>query len=1476
MSTDSMGSSISAQQAGHGRCGVANLKLRGLQTAKCDKCNPASLSGVLLLLILLTVPFPQSQARDLEPRYSWSPNVGLGDFESPDEAFAAYRAWEETNNALRPPRYRVTVLDYIVPANTSTINGRPSIYWFKFQRLEDCPTSCYGNAMSLNVECPLGTSIVSTWIVWGQAIRHACVPTPYSTKPDPDLKSCPVNNPIYPATGLKYQVETDYQSPTGTLSFSRTYRSDRMGWSNSYESFAVDLGNNAPTSNKPRNACENKLGTSSGRLHCFKYLPGGPENEILVRRGGGRVRGFDAWTGVSKTTDVNDRVTRLTDGSGNLVGWNTYNSENDVAESYGVDGNLQTITSRDGKVQTLTYSTASTSSSVAPYSGLLINVTDSVTGQQLNFTYDSLGRMSTMTDPAGAVYTYGYDEASSIVLPGNRLPGNLTSVTFPDQTKRIYWYNEQDKTSQTNLPAALTGISDEAGVRYGTYRYDSQGRAVATEHAGQTQKAVLTYNVNGTTTVADYTDGTGAPTVNRVYTFQDSNGVRRNTAMSRAGASCGSAALSTAYDANGNVSSRVDFAGFMTSYAYDLSRNLETSRTEAFGTTKARTTTTQWHAAFSLPTQVDAPGLRTTFTYDGNGNLLTKTTLETATGASRTSVFTYNSIGQLLTADGPRTDVSDVTTFTYYHCTSGYLCGQVETITNALGQTTRFNSYNAHGQPLTITDPNGVVTTLTYDLRQRLTSRTVGTETSTFEYWPTGLLSKATLSDGSSINYGYDAAHRLVSIADGEGNRIDYTLDAAGNRIKEDVYDLSGALARTRSQVFDALGNKIEDRNASGQSSSYGYDALGNMLAATDPMGRLTTYEYDPLNRLSAVVDPAIGVTSYNYDTQDNLTGVTDPKSLTTSYAYNALGDLKQLTSPDTGVTQYTPDSAGNTTEVRDARNRVAETEYDALGRVTEVEYSDETIQYSYDTGANAKGRLVQVTDGSGATQWTYDSLGRPASKTQTIGSAQFQVGYGYNSAGQLQSIATPSGQLVGFIYINGQVTDVSVNGLPVLNQALYAPFGPTLGWRWADGTFTVREYDTDGRPVLIDSGGVKAFTYHPDGTIASQTDDAPPSTTDSGVTDFAVSQTSNRIDAAAGLLTRNYTYDAAGNTISDGNRTFTYNSAGRMMSASLGAVTTNYAYNALGQRVRKSNASGTTYFVYDEAGHLLGEYDSTGALIQELVWLGDIPVASIRPNENGTGVGVFFIHTDHLNAPTKLTRSTDGAIVWRWDHDPFGNGVPNEDPDGNGLFVVFNLRFPGQYFDSETGLHYNYYRDGYDPAVGRYTQSDPIGLGGGVNTYAYVGGNPVSLADPSGLCPWCLAIPAVCAGGGCEAGLAMLGLGAAMSTPAGQQAAKDTASAISEMMSTPSDTKDGAVCKPAIADVQPNDLCEQLALAEAKAGAGVPIMSALADEPRLIALYGWGPWIKKQHTHVCANGRKVVIHYFTNGRGSNVELKIK
>jgi RHS repeat-associated protein len=377
-------------------------------------------------------------------------------------------------------------------------------------------------------------------------------------------------------------------------------------------------------------------------------------------------------------------------------------------------------------------------------------------------------------------------------------------------------------------------------------------------------------------------------------------------------------------------------------------------------------------------------------------------------------------------------------------------------------------------------------------------------------------------------------------------------------------------------------------------------------------------------------------------------------------------------------------------------------------------------------------------------------------------------VSYSYSATtGQQQSTTLPSGNVVSYSYLNGRVASLTLNGTTtILSNLLYQPFGPTLGWTWGNSTLAVREYDADGRMTDIDSAGLKTYSYDDASRITAITDAGTPSlsqtysydlmdrlssATGTGLNQswtydasgnrltqggssssaYTISAASNRISSISGALTRSYGYDSAGNTTSDGTATYLYDDSGRMVSATKSSVTATYAINALGQRVKKTVSGASTRFVYDEMGHLIGEYDGSGNLLQETIWLNDIPVATLRPN--GAGVSLFYVHTDHLNTPRRISRPSDNVVVWRWDSDPFGTTIANEDPDGDSVIFRYGLRFPGQYGDSETGLNYNYFRD-YDPLTGRYIQSDPFGLRGGVNTYAYVKANPTRFVDPFGL----------------------------------------------------------------------------------------------------------------------------------------------
>ena len=187
-------------------------------------------------------------------------------------------------------------------------------------------------------------------------------------------------------------------------------------------------------------------------------------------------------------------------------------------------------------------------------------------------------------------------------------------------------------------------------------------------------------------------------------------------------------------------------------------------------------------------------------------------------------------------------------------------------------------------------------------------------------------------------------------------------------------------------------------------------------------------------------------------------------------------------------------------------------------------------------------------------------------------------------------------------------------------------------------------------------------------------------STVGAASTTYAYPATSHRLQSLSGATTRSYGYDGTGNPTQIDAAVHGYNLANRLTSVS-STSSASYAINALGQRVAKTVDGVTTRYVYDEQGRLIGEYQADGTLIQETVWLDDLPIATLRPAGNGTPtpVAVYYVHADHLGSPRAITWSTDDAIVWRWDNgEPFGANAANENPSGLGTFR-YDLRFPGR-----------------------------------------------------------------------------------------------------------------------------------------------------------------------------------------------------
>ncbi|MET7141278.1 RHS repeat-associated core domain-containing protein [Xanthomonas sp. PPL139] len=174
-----------------------------------------------------------------------------------------------------------------------------------------------------------------------------------------------------------------------------------------------------------------------------------------------------------------------------------------------------------------------------------------------------------------------------------------------------------------------------------------------------------------------------------------------------------------------------------------------------------------------------------------------------------------------------------------------------------------------------------------------------------------------------------------------------------------------------------------------------------------------------------------------------------------------------------------------------------------------------------------------------------------------------------------------------------------------------------------------------------------------------------------------------------------------------------------------------NYAYNGRGEQVRRVGKT-NVYTLYDESGHWLGDYDNNGAVVQQAIWLDDLPVGVLAKTT------LRYVQPDHLGTPRAVIDPTRDVAIWRWDlkGEAFGTTAPDQDPDKDGTAFVFDMRFPGQRYDALSGLNQNYFRD-YEPGTGRYVQSDPLGVYGDISLYGYVAGDPISFSDSKGLVKW-------------------------------------------------------------------------------------------------------------------------------------------
>jgi RHS repeat-associated protein len=404
----------------------------------------------------------------------------------------------------------------------------------------------------------------------------------------------------------------------------------------------------------------------------------------------------------------------------------------------------------------------------------------------------------------------------------------------------------------------------------------------------------------------------------------------------------------------------------------------------------------------------------------------------------------------------------------------------------------------------------------------------------------------------------------------------------------------------------------------------------------------------------------------------DKFTAITYPSGNRVNYSYDASGFVSAIS-----VTAVNPNGVG-----------LSATTTALIGTVT---YNADNNPSGW-KWSDAKARTIG-----------YDSVGQVAS--YTLGDPN---GTG-NAAGVLRTVSRdPAERITGYTHTNNGSAVTSLDqgfGYDNLNRLVTDTVSPAS---------TSYSYDETGNRTSKTIGGT---TYT--NTVAS---------------------TSNRLTQTQDVGgTSSVSYDADGRVSGDGTNTYTYNDRGRMTSASTASGTVTFTYNGLNQRASKALGGASTYYVYDEAGQLLGEYDNTGAPVYETIYLGGMPVGALKQTgsagASNIAVTLYNVDADQVAAPRMITKQ-DHTIVWRWDTaEAFGGTAPNQDPSGVGTFV-FNQRFPGQVFDSETGLFQNWNRE-YNAELGSYIESDPIGMKGGINTYAYVGADPVKFTDASGLVEW-------------------------------------------------------------------------------------------------------------------------------------------
>lgn len=991
---------------------------------------------------------------------------------------------------------------------------------------------------------------------------------------------------------------------------------------------------------------------------------------------------------------------------------------------------------------------------------LLAGIVDENNIRYSTYAYDSAG-WAASTQKAGGVERYQLTQKDGIVDPLN--------------TFRSYRYKLYGNTPVYLGASIAPAFSDEFPLYSGTVRTDG----LVASHQDQISNQI-TYSWDDVRRLPlSVTEATGRPETRTTQTIWHSQWrlpIKRveqgrvteytydslGNPLTQAVTDVATNVVRTtiwAYHPSGLLAAETAPNGATTSYQYDNLGNL-IAATNALGHIDAYT----YDGAGRVLAHTAPNGLKTTYAYDARGRVLA------INRGGENTVFTYRPSGQVVTVALPHghgityiyDDAQRVTGWTDNRGNSGSY------VLDAMGNRISEEVRNAQGQL-------AWQLVRTINTINRVASITQGGQKTTYNYDSNGDLYSSVNGLGQSTSHKLDALRRVQTLTNAAyaTAQLSYNAQDAITQAK----DFKGV---TTTYGRDAQGNATSEISPDSGTEITQYDALGLPRTLTDALGQATTIERDLLGRPTQITHPDGTTTTLRYDqgAVGYLSSITDPSG-STSYERDSLGRVLRKT--QTLV-------SGNTRSIA--------YQYDAGGQLASTTYPDgRTLQYQRDTTGQITALIWAGQPIVQGITWT--PLGQPQSWQWTLPGAAIGLpgSRSYNSAGQTTATETTSvqydvaGRIQGLSQNLWHPADTNpgqgtLAQTPTIWNASYDSAGRLTSLTKTSGSgsaqdSTTYQYDANGNLTSSKrqrAGQTVTRTYR----------------TEAGHNKLLGFQQTTTSAAGSASTSVTHQYDAAGNLQTDGLRQYHYDSQGRLQSASTGqgedAPTTRYAHNALGQRVYKTEPLYTTQsakddggalgdeeapglierivqfftrlwspksndaeklgwaYAYDEDGSLLGEYGMGGAASAGQSQFLYLPTASgplpIAADIDGSA---YAIHTDHLGTPRRLTQA-DGQAAWQWAYTPYGDEAPTlgakrftseaTTPTTGSTSIPpvrFNLRYPGQYFDEESGLHYNYFRS-YNPATGRYTQADPIRLEGGWNRFLYVGGNPLSRSDPLGL----------------------------------------------------------------------------------------------------------------------------------------------